>query len=121
MNSDADRPPQLPRDARGKRPQFYAAAGLDEAMGMIMVIANELMVVRDRLDTIEQVSHARGIDLPAEIEAFVPGAPVLEAREARRQEFLERLFYLVRKDAAEQAARETPESFRETLETIAQG
>ena len=30
---------QLERNARGKRPQFYATPGLDEAMSMIMVLA----------------------------------------------------------------------------------
>jgi hypothetical protein len=49
---------KLERNARGKRPVFYDTPGLDEAMSMIMVLANELSVVRDRLDTVEKVAAA---------------------------------------------------------------
>lgn len=111
----------IPRDARGKRPRFYATPGLDEAMSMILVLANELSVVRDRLDTVERVAAAKGVMLEADIEAYAPDHAVLEAREARRQELLERLYYLPRKDVAELAAAETHERYRDTLNDIAKG
>ena len=111
---------QLERNARGKRPQFYATPGLDEAMSMIMVLANELSVVRDRLDTVEKVAAAKGLVLDAEIEAFAPDQATLEARELRRQDFLARLFYLARKQAAELQTDDSAERYTATLEDIAE-
>jgi len=112
--------PHVIRDAKGKRPQFYEAPGLDQAMSMIMVLANELAVLHDRLDSAERVHAAKGLDLAAEIEALQLDQAALEARESWRQDFLSRLFYLARKDASEAAAADTAERFRATIEDIAQ-
>jgi hypothetical protein len=111
--------PHVVRDAKGKRPQFYEAPGLDQAMSMILVLANELSVLHDRLDSVERVAKARGIDLAADIEALALDQAALEAREAWRQGFLERLYYLARKDAAEAAAADSAESYNATIEAIA--
>lgn len=110
---------KLERHARGKRPNFYDTPGMDDAMAMILVLANELSVVRDRLDTVERVAAAKGIMLDAEIEAYEPDQAVLEAREARRQDFLSRLFYLARKQAAELASGDTAERYQGALDDIA--
>jgi hypothetical protein len=110
---------QLERNARGKRPQFYATPGLDEAMSMILVLANELSAVRDRLDTVEKVAAAKGVMLDAEIEAFEPDQATLEARELRRQDFLARLFYLARKQAAELQSEDSAERYAKALDDIA--
>ena len=109
----------LERNARGKRPQFYATPGLDEAMSMIMVLASELTVVRDRLDTVEKVAAAKGVMLDADIEAYEPDQATLEARELRRQDFLARLFYLARKQAAELASEDSEERYTKALDDIA--
>ncbi len=113
--------PHVIRDAKGKRPQFYEAPGMDQAMSMIMVLANELSVVRDRLDLIERASAKRGVDLAADIETLELDQAALEEREARRQDFLGRLFYLLRKDAAEAAQADTSERFRSVIEEVAEG
>jgi hypothetical protein len=109
----------IPRDARGKRPQFFDAPGMDQAMSMIMVLANELSVLRDRLDAAERVAKGHGMDLAAGIEALELDDAALTEREARRQDFLGRLFYLMRKEAAEAAQAETSEGFKATIEEIA--
>jgi len=107
------------RHARGKRPQFYEETGLDQAMSMILVLASEFSTLRDRLDTVERVARDGG--LGDAIEAYVPSQEVLETREKRRQAFLERLYYLALKDAAEAAEADTPERFVETVSEIAKG
>jgi hypothetical protein len=109
----------LRRDARGKRPQFYADPAMDQAMAMIMVLAEEYGVLRDRLDTVERVATASG--LAAAIEAYDPPQAVLELREARRQAFLARLFYLARKDATDAAESSTDASYNATIADIAKG
>ncbi len=112
--------PHVIRHAKGKRPQFYDTPGLDAAMSMIMVLANELCVVRDRLDSAERVAAASGMDLPAGIEALELDQQALEQREQRRQDFLQRLFYIQLKDADEAAQAQTAEGFNATIHEIAQ-
>jgi hypothetical protein len=113
--------PHVVKDAKGKRPIFYEAFGMDQAMSMIMVLANELAVIHDRLDSAERVAKASGLDLAAGIETLTLDQQALEAREAWRQDFLERLFYLMRKDAAEAVRAETEESYKATIVEIAEG
>jgi len=112
--------PRMTRDARGKRPQFYDTPGMDQAMSMIMVLANELSVVRDRLDAAERVAKQNGMDLATGIDALVLDDEALTQREAQRQDFLGRLFYLMRKEAAEAGEADTSEGFKATIEEIAQ-
>ncbi len=109
----------LRRDARGKRPDFYADPAMDQAMSMILVLAEELSVMRDRLDTVERVASDAG--LGAAIETYQPPQAVLEEREARRQAFLTRLYYLARKDAAEAAENDSEARYTATLDDIAKG
>lgn len=116
-----DTRPHVIRDARGKRPAFYPTQGLDHAMSMIMVLANELSVLHDRLDSAERVAKAQGLDLAAGIEALDLDQGALEAREAWRQDFLARLFYLARKEANEAAEAETEQGYHKTIEDIAKG
>ncbi|MFN3424691.1 MULTISPECIES: hypothetical protein [Novosphingobium] len=111
--------PHVIRHARGKRPQFYATPGLDQVMSMVMVLANEVSVLRDRIDSAERVAKAHGIDLAAGIETLELDQAALEEREERRQDFLRRLFYLQLKDADEAAQAQTAEGFNATIAEIA--
>jgi hypothetical protein len=114
----AERPRPV-RHAKGKRPAFYETPGLDQAMSMILVLANEVAVLHDRLASVDLVFKARGTDLASEIEALVLDQSELEAREAWRQDFLARLYYLARKDAKEAADADTPDRFKAVIDDIA--
>lgn len=107
------------KDAKGKRPQFYEQAGIDQLMSMVMVLAGEVCMLRDRMDAQERVAKAHGIDLAKGIEALELDEQALQAREAYRQDFLDRLFYLARKEASEAAAQESDEAYRATIADIA--
>lgn len=111
--------PHVIRHARGKRPEFYETPGLDHVMSMVMVLANEVSVLRDRMDSAERVAKAAGMDLAAGIETLELDQAALEEREERRQDFLRRLFYLQLKDADEAAQAQTAEGFNATIAEIA--
>lgn len=108
------------RDARGKRPSFYATPGLDQMMSMIMVLASEVSVLADEVDSMQRVAAVNGLDLKAGIAALELDQPALEEREARRQALLDRMFYLMRKEASELEAQETGEAYTRTIDEIAQ-
>lgn len=118
MTDTTDRPHVI-KDAKGKRPQFYEQPGIDQLMSMVMVLAGEVCMLRDRMDAQERVAKAHGIDLAAGIEALELDEEALQAREAYRQDFLDRLFYLARKEANEAKAEESDESYRATIADIA--
>lgn len=121
MSTATQERPHVVKDAKGKRPSFYEAPGMDQAMSMIMVLANEIAVIHDRLDSAERVAAKSGIDLAAGIETLELDQVALETREAWRQGFLERLFYLMRKDAHEAAGSFTKEGYEATIADIAVG
>lgn len=117
-NSGGDRP-QVNRHARGKRPGFYDTPGVDQLFSMVMVLASELTVMRDRMDAQERVALQQGVDLAAAIDDLELDEDALQEREAWRQDFFNRLFYVAQKDVAEAAARETSTGFSETIRDIA--
>ena len=85
---------ELPRTVRGKRPDFYPTAGVDDAMSMILVLAQE-------------------------IESLELDADALREREAWRQGLLDRLFHVANQRRAELEQRHTEESYARTLADIA--
>ncbi len=119
MSEATDNRPHVIKDSRGKRPAFYAAEGIDNLTSMVMVLASELTVLRDRLDAAERVARASGIDLAAGIESLELDEDALRSRESWRQDFFDRLFYLARKEANEAANAETRESYDQAIEDIA--
>lgn len=113
--------PVLPRTIRGKRPEFFATEGVDEVMSMVLVLAQEMAVMRERLDTAERVMARRGIDLAAEIEAFEADQTVLREREEALQSFYERLFYFSRQRKFELENQFGDEEYIGTLKEVASG
>jgi hypothetical protein len=120
MNTTETNTPRPQRYARGKRPHFYTTPGMDEAMSMVIVLAQELSVLRDRVDAIERVSAQRGIDLAREIENLVLDQPALDARELQRQQLFERLYYVVRKEAHELAEADSKQRYDQVIDETAQ-
>lgn len=120
MDRVPDEEPQLPsRHAKGKRPQFYQAEGMDEAMSMILVLASEFSAMRDRLDVVERIAAAKGIFLQDEIENFEADEATAAARDGRHSELLERLYYLTLKKAEEQQLGDSAERYSEVLAELA--
>jgi hypothetical protein len=111
----------MDRNAKGKRPHLYDTPGLDQMMSMIMVLAGEVSVLADHVDSIERVAAQSGLDLRAGIATLTLDQAALEEREARRQALLERMFYLMRKEAAEAAGAETGEAYAAIIDEIAVG
>jgi hypothetical protein len=119
MRQDSDARPRVVRHAKGKRPKFSDVGGVDELMSMVLVLASELCVLRDRVDAMERVGARNGIDFAAEIEQLPLDQAALEAREARRQDLFQRLYYLARKEAEELKSQETTDRYKAIIDEIA--
>ncbi|MBM3516037.1 MAG: hypothetical protein FJX59_20330 [Alphaproteobacteria bacterium] len=94
--SSAARTPS--RRAKGAQPHFFDDPNIDRLMTMIMNMAAEISVLRERLDTHEQVAAQKGAFTPTDLEAYQPTDAVADAREAWRKKFIERLLKPVEQD-----------------------
>lgn len=88
----AEKTARIPsRRAKGANPHFFDDPNIDRLMTMVMHLAAEVSVLRERLDTHEQVAAEKGAFAPADIEAYRPTDEVADAREEWRKKFLGRL------------------------------
>jgi len=96
---------KLSRHAKGKRPEFYPnEPGAQRLLGIVMALITEVAVIRERLDTVEQVASAKGLVTAAEIEDYVPSLEQREAREAWRQGYLDRVLYVLSDEVAREGS-----------------
>ena len=87
---------KLSRHAKGKRPDFYPdEPGAERTLGILMALVTEVAVLRERLDTIEQVAAAKGLLSSEDIENFEPSIEQREARETWRQAYLDRVLHVL--------------------------
>ena len=89
---------RLNRKARGERPYFFDDPNVDKVVSMVMGLAGEVAVARDRLDTIERLLETKGLLKRAEIEAYEPTAVVMAERTAWRESFLGEILRIVEID-----------------------
>lgn len=95
--------------ARGKRPWFFDDPDVERVLSITMAVAGELAVLRQRLDTIEELLETRGRVTRADIEAFVPDPAHAERRGRWYQEYLARILRIVQQESEAQG-RDEPTS-----------
>lgn len=105
----------MSRKAKGKRPSFFENPEVDRVLAIVMAVAGELSVLRDRMDTVERLLDERGVLARADIEAFRPSEAVEEQRQAWRSEYLERVLRVVHHELESDAAGESRHQYEETV------
>jgi hypothetical protein len=85
----------VPRTARGKRPRFHDNDAIDRLVAMVMALASETSVLRDRIDTIELLGQQAGWLTPGAIDTFMPDDATRARREAMREAYLGRVFHIL--------------------------
>ena len=63
---------EIPMQARGKRPRFFPEPGTDETVSMLLELASELWVVKERLFALERAAADAGVELTDRIESWEP-------------------------------------------------
>ncbi|NHO67224.1 hypothetical protein G8770_16875 [Aestuariicella hydrocarbonica] len=84
--------------AKGKRPQFFADSDNERLLSILMAVAGELAVTRERLDTLERLLEAKGLLSQDEIETFTPDSDQAEARGLLQQEYIARILRVVQQE-----------------------
>ena|SRR5689334_22946029 len=95
--------------AKGGRPLFLETPALDDLLSIVVALAQELAVVRERVDTAERLLVQKGILDPQDIEKYQPDRNVDLAREQWRQNYLGRIFRPIKERAEAEAAGEERE------------
>ena len=76
---------------KGKRPYFLEDRDAERVLAIVMTLAQEVAVMRERLDTIERLLERKKTISRKDIEAFAPSKAEAAARGAWTQEYLARL------------------------------
>ena len=85
----------LPRSARGKRPAFDANPSIDRLVSIMLALASEVSVLRDRLDTVELLGTESGWLGAGTVDGFVPDQATRERREVARDAYLDRVLHIM--------------------------
>jgi hypothetical protein len=107
MSAAPPRRPPHPRAAKGQRPNFFDDGSSDTLLAMNVALLTELMVTRERLDTLERLVAAKGLLTREEIERYEPDPAAEAEREQIRETISRHAFYLPLQQA-ERAARQAP-------------
>lgn len=92
MPVDASKFKPIPRTSKGKKPRYLETLGEDLLLQMVLIQAEEIAVLRERLDTVLRLGESGEKISEAALEAYRPSAVVSEAREKWRNAFNARLF-----------------------------
>jgi hypothetical protein len=94
-------PIKLLRTAKGKRPNYFSDPDVDRLLAIIVPLIGEVAVLRDRLDTVERLAEKHDLFAQDEIEKFDPSADEQQARDAWREQYLDRVFRITQSELEE--------------------
>ncbi len=84
--------------AKGKRPAYSEDPAIDRTLSIVMAIAGEVSVLRERLDTVERLLDAKGTISRADIETYVPDRAAGTERGMLTKEYIARILRGVQQD-----------------------
>jgi hypothetical protein len=84
--------------AKGARPRYFEDPATDRLLSIVMALAGEVAVVKERLDTVERLLDAKGTISRADIEAYAPDREAGRARGIMHREFAARILRGVQQD-----------------------
>jgi hypothetical protein len=94
---DADLPP-LPLDAAGRRPAFFSQDGVDQLLTMVLELATELWVLRERVFVIEAAAADHGLPLKTAVETYALSAEQSAELARIRGAMMDQLFRSLHQD-----------------------
>lgn len=90
-----------PRTAKGKKPAYFADPATDKLLQMVVTLAGELSVVKDRLDLVERLATAAGAFDRAHLETLELSETDQAERDANRADFVARVLRVLDQDLTE--------------------
>ncbi len=90
-----------PRTAKGRKPGYFADPATDKLLQMVVTLAGELSVVRDRLDLIERLATQAGAFDRGKLETMQLTEADITERDAGRADFVARVLRVLDQDLEE--------------------
>jgi hypothetical protein len=112
---------QLRRTVKGKRPAFHDNTSVDKLISITLALASEVSVLRDRLATLQKLGEDAGWLKEGAVEAYVPGKAERVSREAQREEYLQRLFYVMKEELDDLQGDDSADGYWSTIGKIERG
>lgn len=84
----------LPKVTKGKRSYFFENPETDQLMTFVIELMTEVMVLRDRQDTLERALDRQGAVSREDLRAYIPDPDVEAERNADRQALINRVLRL---------------------------
>ena len=110
-------PAQLKRKAKGQRPKFFDDPDTDKLVSMLMGLAGEVSVMRDRMDTIERLRGEKALLTQSDIDNFEPSEDVLMQRAETRELFLGEITRVITSEL-EDFDSDSGESYEDIIEMV---
>ena len=84
--------------AKGKRPAYFDDPAIDRTLSIVMALAGEVSVMRERLDTVERLLEAKGSISRADIENYAPDRAAGKERGLLIKAYIARIMRGVQQD-----------------------
>jgi hypothetical protein len=108
----------MAQKAKGKKPTFFADPQVDKVLAIVMALAGEVSVLRERLDTVERVLNTKGVLTRQDIETYRLEESAAEERERWRADYLDRLLRVVREEQEAIMQGEAPDSYEVAVQAV---
>lgn len=89
----------MAKKAKGKRPIYLDDPQIDKLLAIVMALAGEVSVLRERLDSVERLAQTKGLFSIEEIETYQPDEVVAKSREQWRTDYIARVLRAVQEEA----------------------
>jgi hypothetical protein len=90
-----------PRAAKGKKPGYFTDPATDKLLQMVVTLAGEVSVLRDRLDLVERLATETSTFDKANLETMHLTADATAERSTSRADFVARVLRVLHQDLAE--------------------
>ncbi len=90
-----------PRTAKGKKPRYFADPATDKLLQMVITLAGELSVLRDRLDLVERLATEAGAFDRGKLETMQLTEADVAERDTNRADFVARVLRVLDQDLEE--------------------
>ena len=107
------------KKAKGKRPNYFDAPENERILSILLAVAGEVSVLRERLDTVERLLEAKDSISRDDIETYTPDKQAAYERSAMIREYIYRIMRGPHQMAQELESDEPPvEEISRTLKEI---
>ncbi len=106
------------RTAKGRRPCFFDDPNIDKLLAMIMALAGEVSVIRERVDTHERLARESTWATHEAIEDYEPDEVAEAFRAQWRRDYIARVLRIVQVELDHIASGGTHEGYDKIVEDV---